>query len=59
MLRAAISFFVLGFVAILMGANEVGGITLDAGKTLTFIFLLLAVISFIASLMGSRRAIHW
>lgn len=59
MLRAAISFFVLGFVAILMGTNGFGGITLDAGKALTFIFLLLAVISFIASLLGTKRVIHW
>lgn len=60
MLRVAVSFLVLGFIAILMGLNGYGGISLDAGKMLTFIFLLLAVISFIASLVGpNRRVIHW
>lgn len=55
MLRAAIAFFVLGLVAILLGANGVGGLSVDIGKTLLFIFLILAVISFIASLVTSKR----
>ena len=60
MLRAAVSFFLMGFIAILMGINGYAGISLDAGKMLTFIFLLLAVVSFIASLVGSnKRVIHW
>ena len=55
MLRAAIAFFVLGLVAILLGANGVGGLSIDIGKTLLFIFLILAVISFIASLVMGKR----
>ena len=55
MLRAAIAFFVLGLVAILLGANNVGGLSVDIGKTLLFIFLILAVISFIASLVMGKR----
>lgn len=57
MLRAAIAFFVLGLVAILLGANGVGGLSVDIGKTLLFIFLILAVISFIASLVTGRKNI--
>ena len=57
MLRAAIAFFVLGLVAILLGANGVGGLSVDIGKTLLFVFLILSVISFIASLVVGRKVI--
>jgi uncharacterized membrane protein YtjA (UPF0391 family) len=58
MLRAAIAFFVLGLIAILLGANGVGGLSLDIGKTLLFVFLILAVISFIASMVTGRKLIN-
>ena len=58
MLRAAIAFFVLGLVAILLGANGVGVLSLDIGKTLLFVFLILAVISFIASMATGRKMIN-
>ena len=58
MLRAAIAFFVLGLVAILLGANGVGGLSLDIGKTLLFVFLILAVISYIASMVTGRKMIN-
>lgn len=57
MLRAAIVFFVLGLVAILLGANGVGGLSIDIGKTLLFVFLILAVISFVASLMVGNKMV--
>ncbi len=57
MLRAAIAFFVLGLVAILLGANGVGGLSVDIGKMLLFVFLILSVISFIASLVVGKKAI--
>jgi uncharacterized membrane protein YtjA (UPF0391 family) len=57
MLRAAIAFFVLGLVAVLLGANGIGGLSVDIGKTLLFIFLILAVVSFIASLVVGNRII--
>ena len=55
MLRAAIAFFVLGLVAVLLGANGIGGLSMDIGKTLLFVFLILAVISFIASLVLGKK----
>ncbi len=58
MLRAAIAFFVLGLIAILLGANGVGGLSLDIGKTLLFVLLILAVISFIASMVSGRKMIN-
>jgi uncharacterized membrane protein YtjA (UPF0391 family) len=58
MLRAAIVFFVLGLIAIIFGATGFAGLSIEIGKTLLFIFLILAAISFIASLvMGGNRKI--
>ncbi len=55
MLRAAIAFFVLGLVAILLGANGIGGLSVEIGKTLLFVFLILAIISCVASLVMGKK----
>ncbi len=54
MLRAAITFFVLALVAILFGATGFAGISMDIGKTLLMVFLVLAVLSFVVSLISGR-----
>lgn len=54
MVRAAIGFFVLAIVAILLGASGVAGISMDIGKTLLVVFLILAVLSFVGSLITGR-----
>jgi uncharacterized membrane protein YtjA (UPF0391 family) len=54
MLRAAIAFFVLALVAMLLGASGIAGISVEIGRTLLFVFLILAVISFVASLITGR-----
>jgi uncharacterized membrane protein YtjA (UPF0391 family) len=54
MLRAAIIFFVLGLVAILLGANNFAGISMEVGKIILFAFLILAAISFLGSLLTGR-----
>ncbi len=54
MLRAAIAFFIIGLVAILFGATGFAGVSMDIGRTLLFVFLVLAVISFVASLVTGR-----
>ena len=54
MLRAAITFFVLALVAILFGATGFAGVSMDIGKTLLEVFLVLAVISFVVSLLTGR-----
>jgi uncharacterized membrane protein YtjA (UPF0391 family) len=56
MLRAAIAFFVLALVAILFGATGFAGVSMEIGRTLLLVFLVLAGISFIASLVGGGRA---
>jgi len=55
MLRAAILFFVLGLVAILLGANGIAGMSVEIGRTLLFVFVVLAIISLIAGLVTGRK----
>ncbi len=54
-LRAAIVFFALGLVAMLLGAYNVAGLSLDVGRMLLVVFLILAAISFVVSLVSGRR----
>lgn len=56
MLRAALGFFVLALVAILLGAGNIAGISMEIGRMLLVVFLILAVISFVAGIVsGGRR----
>lgn len=55
MIRAAIAFFVLALVAIVLGANGVAGLSLEIGKILLFVFLALAIISFLVSIVTGRK----
>ena len=54
MVRASIAFFVIALVALALGAAGVAGLSIEIGKTLLYIFLILAVISFVASLVTGR-----
>ncbi len=54
MLRAALGFFVLAIIAILLGANGIAGVSLEVGKLLLFVFLVLAVLSGVAGLVSGR-----
>jgi uncharacterized membrane protein YtjA (UPF0391 family) len=54
MLRAALAFFVLALLAIILGANGIAGMSMEIGRTLLFVFLVLAVISVVASLVTGR-----
>lgn len=55
MLRAAILFFVLGLVAVLLGANGIAGVSMEAGRLLLLVFLILAVVSFLINLTTGRK----
>jgi uncharacterized membrane protein YtjA (UPF0391 family) len=55
MLQAALMFFVLALVAILFGATGFAGVSMDIGRTLLIVFLVLAAISFVGSLLTGRR----
>ncbi len=55
MIRAAIAFFVLALVAIVLGANGIAGLSLEIGKILLAVFLVLAVLSFLVSIVTGRK----
>jgi uncharacterized membrane protein YtjA (UPF0391 family) len=55
MLRAAIIFFVLGLVSFLLGANGIAGLSIEIGKILLVVFLILAVISIAANFLGGKK----
>ncbi|MGE0529634.1 MAG: DUF1328 family protein [Bdellovibrionales bacterium] len=55
MLRAALAFFVLAILAYILGATGVAGISMDIGRILLVVFLVLAVIGVAVGLLGGRR----
>lgn len=52
MLRASILFFVLAIVSMLLGMNSIAGLSMDIGKILIFVFLVLSIISFVLGRKG-------
>lgn len=55
MLQASVAFFVLAIVAMIFGASGIAGVSMEIGRTLLFVFLALAVISFVFGLVSGRR----
>lgn len=58
MLRAAIVFFVLALIAILFGANGIAGVSMEAGKLLLGVFIVLAIVSFVISLVSGKKTLQ-
>lgn len=56
MLRAAVIFFVIALVAMIFGATGFAGVSMEIGRLLLFIFLFLAVVSFVVSLVSGRNS---
>jgi uncharacterized membrane protein YtjA (UPF0391 family) len=58
MLRASIIFFVLAIVAVVFGAYGIAGISMGIGRLLLMVFLVLAVLSFIANMVSRNNHSH-
>ena len=56
MLRAAIVFFVLGLVAMVLRAGNVAGLSLEMGKLLLFVFIGLSIVSAVMGYITGRRS---
>ncbi len=54
MLRAALAFFVLALLAFFFGANGIAGVSMEVGRMLLWVFLILAVINGILYLVSGR-----
>jgi uncharacterized membrane protein YtjA (UPF0391 family) len=52
MLRAAVIFFIIALIAAFFGYGGIAGESASIGKILLFVFLALAVISYVVSLAG-------
>jgi uncharacterized membrane protein YtjA (UPF0391 family) len=57
LLWVAIVFFIIAIVAYVLGARGVAGMSAGIGRTLLFVFIILAVIIAIVSLMGGNTTI--
>lgn len=55
MIRAAIVFFVIALVAYMVGAYGIAGMSMEIGRVLLWVFLLLAGISLVLSLVTGRN----
>ena len=55
MFRAAIAFFVLAIFAYLLGEAGVANVSIEIGHALLVVFLILAALSFIGSLIIARN----
>jgi uncharacterized membrane protein YtjA (UPF0391 family) len=58
MLRIAVGFFIFGILAVLLGANNIAGLSIELGKTILYVFLVLSVLSFLVSVVTGRRSKH-
>ncbi len=54
LLRTSISFFVLALIAYLLGANGIAGLSVDIGRTLLWVFLIVAAVSMLVHLVTGR-----
>ena len=54
MLRAALAFFVLALFSILLGANGIAGVSMEVGRLLLGVFLVLAAVSAVLYLFTGR-----
>ena len=55
MLRASISFFMIAILAIILGANNLAGLSMEIGKMILGIFLILSLVSFLFTVNTSRK----
>jgi uncharacterized membrane protein YtjA (UPF0391 family) len=55
MLRASIAFFIIGLVALALGAGGIAGMSIEIGRILLSVFVVLAIISFVVGLVSGRR----
>lgn len=55
MIRAAISFFIVGLLSLFLGLYGVAGFTFEVGRLLLLVFLVLGVLSVLASIIAGRK----
>ncbi len=54
MIRAALGFFVLALIAFVLGASGFAGMSMEIGRILLVVFLVMAALSFLVSMVTGR-----
>lgn len=54
MLKASISFFILGLLSFLLGAGGAANVSIQVGKNLLIVFLIFSLISFIGGITTGK-----
>lgn len=54
MLKSSLLFFIIGYISMLLAANGVL-LTIETGKNILFVFLVLSVISFVSALVIGEK----
>lgn len=54
MLRAAITFFLMGLLAFFFGLYGVAGVSIEIGKLLLLIFVIFAAVSFVGAITAGK-----
>lgn len=57
MIRTSIAFFILAIIAFAYGAFGIAGISIEIGKMFLYFFLIIAIISFVLSLVTGKKEI--
>jgi uncharacterized membrane protein YtjA (UPF0391 family) len=57
MMKAAIVFLVLGLFSVLLGANGIGGLSIEIGKLLLLAFIILTFVGFLLTLLSGNKSI--
>jgi uncharacterized membrane protein YtjA (UPF0391 family) len=55
MLKASIIFFCLGLLSIFLGATQVAGLSIEIGRMLLGVFLILTAVSFVVSMVSGKK----
>jgi len=55
MIQAAISFFIIGLLAYVLGAYGIAGVSIELGKIVFVIALIFAILSFIFGSFRGRK----
>jgi hypothetical protein len=55
MVKAALVFFVLGLFTIILGANSVGGLSIEIGKLLLIAFIVLTIAGFLITSLNGKK----
>ena len=56
MLRASITLFFIGIIAMLFGMYSIAGVSFEIGRLLLFVFLALAIVGFLAAMITGRKS---